>query len=210
MAEQIRVALIGYGYAGRTIHAPLIGSVEGLELAVIGSRQPEDELRARLPGVRPVADPLKAATDPDVDLVVIATPNQSHAPLAEAALRAGKHVVIDKPFTVTLEEARRLAKLASETGCLLSVFQNRRWDSDFLTVAGAIRDGRLGEIAHVEVSHRPLPAGGKGSLAGKPPARWRPMVGPRAASSRPGAASVWLAGARDGPYRAATRGCQGG
>jgi predicted dehydrogenase len=150
MAEPIRVALIGYGYAGRSIHAPLIGSVAGLELTVIGSRQPEDELRAELPGIRVIADPLKAATDPGAELIVIATPNESHAPLAEAALRAGKHVVVDKPFTVTLEEARRLAKLAGETGCLLSVFQNRRWDSDFLTVAGAIRDGRLGDVAHVE------------------------------------------------------------
>jgi predicted dehydrogenase len=176
MAEPIRVALIGYGYAGRSIHAPLIGSVPGLELAVIGSRQPEDELRAQLPGVRAVVDPFKAATDPGAELIVIATPNESHAPLAEAALRAGKHVIVDKPFTVTLEEARRLARLALETGCLLSVFQNRRWDSDFLTVAGAIRDGRLGEVVHVE-SHID---------------RYRPEVKDRwRESSRPGGGLWW-------------------
>ncbi|MCH3179338.1 Gfo/Idh/MocA family oxidoreductase, partial [Listeria monocytogenes] len=73
-----------------------------------------------------------------------------HAPLAEAALRAGKHVVVDKPFTVTLAEARHLARVARDAGRVLSVFQNRRWDSDFLAVQAAIGGGALGEAMHVE------------------------------------------------------------
>ncbi|MDF6893594.1 Gfo/Idh/MocA family oxidoreductase, partial [Escherichia coli] len=83
-------------------------------------------------------------------LVVIAAPNDRHAPLAEAALRAGKHVVVDKPFTVTLAEARHLARVARDAARVLSVFQNRRWDSDFLAVQAAIAGGALGEAMHVQ------------------------------------------------------------
>ena len=102
---EIRVALIGFGEAGRQFHAPLISSTPGFTLAVIGSSQGAGAGSA-YPGVIVVPDWLAAARHPDVDLVVIATPNDTHAPLAEAALRAGKHVVVDKPFTVTLAEAR--------------------------------------------------------------------------------------------------------
>src|SRR5918994_4966261 len=128
-----RVALIGFGYAGRVFHAPLISATPGLTLAVIGSRQGAG-VRSVYPGAEPVSDPLSAARHPDVDLVVIATPNDTHAPLAEAALRAGKHVVVDKPFTVTLAEARALAALAAEVRRGVSLFQNRRWGSGFLGV----------------------------------------------------------------------------
>jgi predicted dehydrogenase len=106
-------------------------------------------VRSVHPGVEPVSDPLSAARHPDVDLVVIATPNDTHAPLAEAALRAGKHVVVDKPFTVTLAEARALAILAAQADRLLSVFQNRRWDSDFLAVRREITGGRVGEVVEL-------------------------------------------------------------
>jgi predicted dehydrogenase len=106
-------------------------------------------VRPVYPGAEPVSDPLSAARHPDVDLVVIATPNDTHAPLAEAALRAGKHVVVDKPFTVTLAEARALAVLAAQADRLLSVFQNRRWDSDFLAVRREIAGGRVGELVEL-------------------------------------------------------------
>jgi predicted dehydrogenase len=119
-----------------------------LTLAVIGSRQGTG-VRSVYPGVEPVSDPLSAARHPDVDLVVIATPNDTHAPLAEAALRAGKHVVVDKPFTVTLAEARALAVLAAQAERVLSVFQNRRWDSDFLAVRREIAGGRVGELVEL-------------------------------------------------------------
>jgi predicted dehydrogenase len=141
----IRVALLGFGYAGRVFHAPLISSTPGLTLAVIGSRQGSSAGSA-YPGVEVVADPLAALRHPDVDLVVIATPNDTHAPLAEAALRAGKHVVVDKPFTVTLAEARALVVTSAEAERVLSVFQNRRWDSDFLGIVRELDAGRVGEV----------------------------------------------------------------
>ncbi len=126
-------------------HAPLIAATPGLTLAVIGSRQATVASSAH-PEAEVLADPLAAACHPDAPLVVIATPNDTHAPLAEAALRAGNHVVVDKPFTVTSAEARALATTAAEVGRLLSVFQNRRWDSDFLGIAGEIARGRIGEV----------------------------------------------------------------
>jgi predicted dehydrogenase len=142
---EIRVALIGFGEAGRQFHAPLISSTPGFTLAVIGSSQGVAAGSA-YPGVMVVPDWLAAARHPDVDLVVIATPNDTHAPLAEAALRAGKHVVVDKPFTVTLAEARALAATAASAGRELSVFQNRRWDSDFLGIARELAAGRIGDV----------------------------------------------------------------
>ncbi|MBZ4416931.1 oxidoreductase [Myxococcus sp. RHSTA-1-4] len=145
----VRVALLGFGFAGRTFHAPLIQAVGGMEVRVVASSQPE-AVRALLPGAAVVASAVEAATHPDVDLVVIATPNASHAPLAEAALRAGRHVVVDKPFTVTLAEARALRALAQEQGRVLSVFHNRRWDSDFLALQRVISEGLLGHVTHLE------------------------------------------------------------
>jgi predicted dehydrogenase len=129
-------------------HAPLISTTPGLTLTVIGSRQGRD-VRSAYPGTEPVSDPLAAARHPEVDLVVIATPNDTHARLAGAALRAGKHVVVDKPFTVSLAEARALAALAAQVERKLSVFQNRRWDSSFLAVAREIAGGRIGEVVEV-------------------------------------------------------------
>jgi predicted dehydrogenase len=143
----IRVALVGFGFAGRIFHAPLIAATPGLVLRVLGTRRSPAE--TGLPEVLTVADPLVAARHAEADLVVIATPNQSHAPLAEAALRAGKHVVVDKPFTITLAESRALAALAADAGRVLSVFQNRRWDSDFLGVRAAAAAGVLGEVVEV-------------------------------------------------------------
>lgn len=143
----IRVALIGFGYAGRVFHAPLISATPGLVLRVLGTRRALSDLGYG--DALTVADPLTAVRHPEADLVVIATPNESHAALARAALSAGKHVVVDKPFTVTLAEARALTALAAETGRVLSVFQNRRWDSDFLGVRAAIAGGALGEVVEL-------------------------------------------------------------
>ena len=145
----VRVGLIGYGYVGRTFHAPLVRSVPGLDLTVVASSRP-DAVLADLPGVAVVADPVAVATHPDLDLIVIASPNDSHHPLTAAALRAGKHVVCDKPFTLTLAEAEDLACLAEEHGGLLSVFHNRRWDSEVLATRAVIASGVLGEISLLE------------------------------------------------------------
>jgi predicted dehydrogenase len=143
----IRVALVGFGYAGRVFHAPLITATSGLALTVIGTRRSAKE--TGYPHAIAVSDPSAAVRHPEADLVVIATPNERHAPLAEAALRAGKHVVVDKPFTVSLAEARALAALAAETERVLSVFQNRRWDSDFLGVRAAMAAGDLGDVVEL-------------------------------------------------------------
>lgn len=96
--------------------------------------------------------------DPDIDLVVIATPNDTHFPLAKAALEAGKHVVVDKPFTVTLSQACELESLAKHCGRVLSVFHNRRWDSDFLTVRALINEGQLGKcvtLSRISIASAP-------------------------------------------------------
>ncbi|WP_421738168.1 oxidoreductase [Caulobacter sp.] len=155
----LKVALVGYGYVGKTFHAPLIAATPGLELHTVVSSD-ATKVRADFPDVPVVAaDLIRALADPAIDLVVIATPDALHAPQAHAALDAGKHVVIDKPFTVTLEEARAVTAHAEKTGLLLSVFQNRRWDSDFLTLQALIDRGHLGQVVQYE-SHfdrfRPL------------------------------------------------------
>ena len=144
-AKTINIALIGYGFVGKTFHAPLIQSIEGLTLAVVSSRD-EEKVKRDLPDVQVVATPEEAIQHPDVDLVVIASPNATHAPLAALALNAGKHVVVDKPFTLDMQEARELIALADEKQRLLSVFHNRRWDSDFLGIKQVIEEGRLGKV----------------------------------------------------------------
>jgi predicted dehydrogenase len=148
LPSDIRVALIGYGFVGKTFHVPLIEATSGLRLVVVASRQKEI-VSSELPAVE-VTDPQTALTHGNVDLVVIASPNDSHFSLARAALQAGKHVVVDKPFTTTLAEGRELSALSSAQGCLLSAFHNRRWDSDFLTVRTIIEQGLLGEVLHFE------------------------------------------------------------
>ncbi|KQN71086.1 oxidoreductase [Sphingomonas sp. Leaf62] len=142
----VRVGLIGFGLAGASFHAPLIATVEGMELAAIATSRPID----RFPAAIRYDDPHALIEDDSLDLVVIATPNDSHAPLAQAALAAGRHVVVDKPLATDDTDAVALAQLARGTGRLLSVFHNRRWDSDFLTVARLLREDALGEVMLAE------------------------------------------------------------
>ncbi|MFC7378041.1 oxidoreductase [Brevundimonas sp. GCM10030266] len=139
------VALVGFGYAGRTFHAPLIAACADLRLHSIVTRKP-DEARALWPDARPVADFDAVLADLEINLVVLATPNDLHAPQARAALEAGKAVVIDKPFALSLDEARGVADLARDRGLFLSVFHNRRWDADFLGLRQQIASGALGDI----------------------------------------------------------------
>jgi predicted dehydrogenase len=141
----INVALIGFGFAGRTFHAPLIEACAGLRLHTIATSQPD----AVPPGVRATTID-EAIADPDIDLIVVATPNDTHAPLARRALEAGKAVVVDKPFTLTVAEAEALADLADDRGLLLSVFHNRRWDADFLLAKSLIAEDALGPIVRFE------------------------------------------------------------
>jgi predicted dehydrogenase len=148
-ANPIRVGLIGYGFSGKTFHAPLIRAVPGLSLDAVASSDPK-KVQLDLPGVAIYEDPFALARTENIDVVVIATPNTSHAPLARAALAAKKHVVIDKPFTLDLVEARDLIAQSKMMGLVLSVFHNRRWDSDFLTVRQAIKQGMVGAVIHYE------------------------------------------------------------
>ena len=141
--------MIGFGFVSKTFHVPLLEATDGYQIAAVSSSRSAD-VAAVLPDVEVVADPKALATHPDIDLVVIASPNETHAPLAELAMRAGRNVVVDKPFTITVEEARHLADVATENDVLLSVFQNRRWDSDFITVQDVIRRDLVGRVVLFE------------------------------------------------------------
>jgi predicted dehydrogenase len=143
----VRVGLIGYGYAGKVLHAPLIRAVPGLKLTTVASSKP-DEVRADLGdvGVCSPAELIQA----DLDVVVIVTPNTEHFPLAMAAMKAGKDVVVDKPFTLNLSEAQQLADFALQNKRMLTVFQNRRWDSEVLSVKDALDKGIVGRVAQFD------------------------------------------------------------
>lgn len=141
---KLKAGLIGFGLAGRYFHAPLL-RLAGFDVAaVVSSRR--DEIREVLPQADTLASDAELLARKDIDVVVIATPTQSHFAQARAALEAGKHVVVDKPVTVTAAEARALARLARERKRVLTVFQNRRWDADFVTLRKLLDQGRLGEI----------------------------------------------------------------
>jgi len=145
----IHVALISYGTAGKVFHAPLIQAVPGLHLVTIQSSQPT-KVRADWPEVWVSTTFEEVITSPAIDLVVIATPNPTHFELTRRALEAGKHVVVDKPFTLNAHQARTLAELAEARGRMLSVFQNRRWDGDFLALRRIVEAGSLGEVVYFE------------------------------------------------------------
>jgi scyllo-inositol 2-dehydrogenase (NADP+) len=162
----LRVGLVGYGPAGSFFHAPLIAATPGLALDTIVTGDPErrEQALAEHPGVRfaGTADELWARAA-DLDLVVLASPNRTHVPLATAALNAGLPVVVDKPIAGTAAEARALGSLAEARGLMLTVFQNRRWDSDFRTLRALVKDERLGEVRRFESRFerwRPQPKGG--------------------------------------------------
>lgn len=146
----IDVGVIGFGLAGASFHAPLVGAVGRLNLAAIVTSR-ADEVAKAFPKatVVPTAEALIA--DPSISLIVIATPNDLHAPLAKAALQAGKHVVIDKPFAIDPTDGVELIALARARGLVLSVFHNRRWDADFLTVLDVLGSGALGDVMLAEL-----------------------------------------------------------
>ncbi|HJP84467.1 MAG TPA: oxidoreductase [Gemmatimonadaceae bacterium] len=149
VGSTVRVGIVGFGFVSKTFHVPLLLATDGYEITAVSSSHPKD-VRQLLSDVDVVSDPKALCSHPDVDLVVIASPNETHAPLAEAAMRAEHHVVVDKPFTINVKEARLLASMARKSGLILSVFQNRRWDSDFLTIQDAIRRDMLGRVVQFE------------------------------------------------------------
>lgn len=147
--KRIGVGLVGYGMSGSVFHAPLISCVDRFRIAgVVTSRI--NQVQRELPDVQIAATPAALFEDPSIALVVIATPTATHFELARAALLAGKHVVVDKPFTATSEEAGILIDVAAERGAILSVFHNRRWDNDYLTVKKFIAEGRAGNLYSYE------------------------------------------------------------
>jgi len=173
--NDVRVGLIGFGYAGRTFHAPLILATPGLRLTAVASSDAA-KVHASLGLDVVVTTPMALVARDDIDLVVVATPNALHHPLALAALTAGRHVVVDKPFALNLVQARELVATAQARGLVLSVFHNRRWDSDFLTLARVLRDGRLGRVVEL-VSHFD---------------RYRPQVRARWRESADAGAGLWM------------------
>ncbi|MFL5981926.1 MAG: Gfo/Idh/MocA family oxidoreductase [Gaiellaceae bacterium] len=143
----LRAGVAGYGLAGSVFHAPLIDAVDGLELAAVMTRSPEraEQARAAYPGVA-VVEALDALLE-QVDVLVVASPNASHAEIALTGIERGKFVVIDKPMAVTAADARRVAETGGDH---VTVFHNRRWDGDFLTVQRLVRAGELGPITRFE------------------------------------------------------------
>ena len=166
-----RVALIGYGLAGAVFHAPLIAAEPGLRLAAVVTSDAQRRARARSshPDVELLerADEVWAAPD-RFDLVVVAAPNRAHVALARAAIAARLPVVVDKPLAATAEEARALVAEATTAGVPLTVFQNRRWDGDYLTVRRLLAGGELGAVHRFESRFerwRPQPKAGWRELA---------------------------------------------
>ena len=148
-----RTVVIGYGYAGRAFHSYLIGLNSGLTLHGIASRDAATRQRiTQERGCKGYDSFESVLADPAVDLVVLATPNGTHCDLAVQALAAGKHVVTDKVMGLDLAECDRMIAAAQQYGRLLSVFQNRRWDGDFLTVQGLLASGRLGTVRRLEMA----------------------------------------------------------
>jgi predicted dehydrogenase len=149
----IRTAVVGYGLSGSVFHAPLIAADGHYSLDIIATSNVERQKAAtsRYPGVHTVHDGDAAlAHAADLDLVVLGTPPATHYPLAKAALEAGLDVVVDKPFAVTSAEGQELAALAERLGRVLTVFQNRRWDGDFLTLRKLLAADALGRVSRFE------------------------------------------------------------
>jgi scyllo-inositol 2-dehydrogenase (NADP+) len=149
----IRVALLGYGLAGAVFHAPLIAAVEGLELAAIVTRNEERRSHALRdhPAAALLGSPEEVWERADkFDLVVVATANRAHVPLSRSSIEAGLAVVVDKPLAASADEGRALSQEARDRGLMLTVFQNRRWDGDFLTVRELLAESALGEIGRFE------------------------------------------------------------
>ncbi|TDM09323.1 MAG: oxidoreductase [Ideonella sp. MAG2] len=172
----VRVGLIGFGFAGRTFHAPLLRSTPGLHLVAVASSQPalvHHQLGAH---TAVWANPEALIASPDIDLVVLASPNDSHFALAQAALQAHKAVVVDKPFTLNASEAQVLVQLAESRRLFLSVFHNRRWDGDFLTLQALLAQGTLGRVVRM-ASHFD---------------RFRPQVRPRWREAAGPGGGLWI------------------
>jgi predicted dehydrogenase len=144
----IRCAVLGFGFAGKVFHCPFVAAVPGLELSAIVQRK-GDEAAQAYPSARVLRSPEEAFADPTVDLIVVATPSETHFDLAALALQAGKHVVVDKPITSSSKSAHALVSLSKHHRRVLAPFHNRRWDGDFLTLRKLLFEGSLGRVVEI-------------------------------------------------------------
>ncbi len=170
MGREIGVGVVGFGLGGRVFHAPFVSAVPGLKLAAIMQRSGDEAAKA-YPGTKIVRSLDELLGDASIEVVVVSTPNETHFRMAMAALEAGKHVVIDKPFAPTSEEAAELGRVAKAKGVLAIPFHNRRWDGDFLTVRKLLDEKAVGRLVTFE-SHfdrfRPIPRENTWKEAGNP------------------------------------------
>lgn len=176
-SDTIDVAVIGFGLGGRVFHAPLVESTPGMRVSSIVTSDPERQAQARqrYPDVRILDRADRLWDEPaGTGLVVITTPNRFHGPLAMAAFDAGLPVVVDKPFAPTSAEADGIVTAAGDRALLLSVFQNRRWDGDFLTVRRLLAEDAIGPVVRFESRFERWQPERK-------PAAWREWGGPEEA-----------------------------
>lgn len=150
--KPIKTAIIGYGLSGSKFHAPFIKDMKEFELSAIVVREPE-KIRSQVEDI-PVYDSIERVLEevPEIELVIISTPTPTHYSVAKTAIKAGKHLIVEKPFVVTIEEGEELIALAKEHNTVLSVYQNRRWDGDYLTVKSLMDSGKLGSVHTIEMN----------------------------------------------------------
>ncbi|MBU2712014.1 oxidoreductase [Zooshikella harenae] len=165
----IKTAVVGYGYSSKTFHIPFLINSDHFDLVAIKSSKP-DEINKDLPAVKAYTDMSELLKNTAVELVIITAPSQYHYELATSCLQAKKHVIIEKPMVSDSAQGHALVALAKQQGVICSVYHNRRWDGDFLTVKKLIKSGKLGAVRYVE-SHfdrfRPMVRD-----------RWREQAGP--------------------------------
>jgi scyllo-inositol 2-dehydrogenase (NADP+) len=172
-AGELRVAIVGYGLSGRVFHAPLVSTTAGMAIAAIVTRDPRRRAQAGVD--HPAAELLSSAEElwahpSEIDLVVLCTPTAVHASQATSAIAAGLPVVVEKPLAPSAAEARAVADRAADAGVMLTVFHNRRWDSEFLTLRRLLDDGALGQVMRFESRFE----------------RWRPVADPAGWREQPG------------------------
>ena len=147
--HEINVALCSYGMSGVVFHGPLLEAHPGFKISKILERN-RNESAGKHPDAEIVRDFKSILNDQDIELVIVNTPDHHHFEMTSRVIEAGKHAVVEKPFTLKTEEADMLINMAMRQGVLLTVFHNRRWDSNFLTVQEIIQHGKLGRLVEFE------------------------------------------------------------
>jgi scyllo-inositol 2-dehydrogenase (NADP+) len=143
--RKLKTGIVGYGKSAKVFHIPFLSTMDEYEITAVLERR-GDESKKQLPAIRVARTIEELVSGSDTELIVITTPNDTHLEYASKALKAGKHVVLEKPFTITTDDAEELIRTAREKGKILSVYQNRRYVSDFLTIRDLLQQDVLGEI----------------------------------------------------------------